>query len=267
MKPTRNIRLTLAFDGSRYHGWQIQKSHVSIQGLVRNAIQTVTGARVNLIGSGRTDAGTHARSLVANFTTASRIPAISLAKALNSLLPTDIRVLSARDVPLDFHAQHSAHSKIYRYQIYRGPVMPPHLAHEHYHYPYPLDLEIMARAAQAFEGTHDFAGFSKAQRSSPRAEAGKEAATDEGDTVRHVFKAELNAQRRRITFTVEADGFLHHMVRRMVGTLLEVGRGRRTVEQVKELLKGTLRGTGGFTVPAHGLILLKVRYRNLGTGS
>src|SRR5262249_6931699 len=157
MKPARNVRLTLAFDGSRYHGWQIQKSHVSIQGIVRKAIQKITGERVYLVGSGRTDAGTHARALVANFNTFSGIPAISLAKALNSLLPTDIRVLSARDAPLDFHAQHSARSKIYRYQIYRGEVMPPHLAREHYHYPYPLDLESMAQAARAFEGTHDFA--------------------------------------------------------------------------------------------------------------
>jgi tRNA pseudouridine38-40 synthase len=256
MKSARNIRLTLAFDGSGYHGWQIQKNHVSIQGIVRNAIQTITGERVNLVGSGRTDAGTHARALVANFVTSSSIPASSLAKALNSVLPTDIRILSVREAPLNFHAQHCARSKIYRYQIYRGPVMPPHLAREHFHYPYPVDLESMARAARVFEGTHDFAGFGKAKRLIH----GRPASGGTEDTVRHIIKAELVAQRRRIFFTVEADGFLHHMVRRIVGTLLEIGRGRRTLEQVRGLLEGKNRGTAGFTVPAHGLILLKVRY-------
>jgi tRNA pseudouridine38-40 synthase len=258
MKPARNIRLTLAFDGSAYHGWQIQKNHVSIQGIVRNAIQTITGERVNPVGSGRTDAGTHARALVANFVTSSRIPTSSLAKALNSVLPTDIRVLSVREVPLSFHAQHSARSKIYRYQIYRGPVMPPHLAREHFHYPYPVNLQSMTRAAKIFEGTHDFASFGKAKRliNAQPASRGAE------DTVRHVFKAELSAQRSFMFFTVEADGFLHHMVRRLVGTLLEVGRGRRTLEQVHGLLEGKNRGTAGFTVPAHGLVLLRVRYRS-----
>jgi tRNA pseudouridine38-40 synthase len=253
MKHARNIRLTLAFDGSGYHGWQIQKNHISIQGIVRKAIQTISRERVILVGSGRTDAGTHARALVANFITSSSIPTPSLAQALNSVLPADIRVLTAREVPLNFHAQHSARSKIYRYQIYRGPVMLPHFAREHYHYPYPLDLENMVRAARIFEGTHDFASFGKAKRRIHAQPASE-------DTVRHVFKAELNAQLRRIFFTVEADGFLHHMVRRMVGTLLEVGRGRRTLEQVRELLEVKTRGTAGFTVPAHGLILLKVRY-------
>jgi tRNA pseudouridine38-40 synthase len=256
MKSARNIRLTLAFDGSGYHGWQIQKNHVSIQGIVRHAIQTITGERVNLVGSGRTDAGTHARALVANFVTSSSIPASSLAKALNSVLPTDIRILSVREVPLNFHAQHSARSKIYRYQIYRGPVMPPHLAREHFHYPYPVDLESMARAARVFEGTHDFASFGKAKRLIH----GRAASGGAEDTVRHIIKAELGTQRRRMFFTIEADGFLHHMVRRMVGTLLEIGRGRRTLEQVRGLLEGKNRGTAGFTVPAHGLILLKVRY-------
>jgi tRNA pseudouridine38-40 synthase len=252
----RNIRLTLAFDGSGYHGWQIQKNHVSIQEIVRDAIQTITGQRVNLVGSGRTDAGTHARALVANFVTFSSVPTSSIAKALNSVLPGDIRVLSVREVPLNFHAQHSARSKIYRYQIYRGPVMLPHLARDHFHYPYPVDLESMARAARVFEGTHDFASFGKARRliHAPPASRGA------GDTVRHVMKAELRAHRRRMLFTVEADGFLHHMVRRMVGTLLEMGRGRRTLDQIEGLLEGANRGTAGFTVPAHGLILLKVRY-------
>src|SRR5262245_1586098 len=258
MKPARNIRLTLAFDGAGYHGWQIQKNQVSIQGIARNAIQTVTGERVKLVGSGRTDAGTHARALVANFVTSSSIPASSLVKALNSVLPTDIRVLSGRQVPLNFHAQHSARSKIYRYQIYRGPVMPPHLAREYFHYPYPVDLESMARAARVFEGTHDFAGFGKAKRLIHAQPASRDA----GNTVRHIIRAELSAQPRRIFFTVEADGFLHHMVRRMVGTLLEIGRGRRTLEQVRGVLEGKNRGSAGFTVPAHGLILLKVRYKS-----
>ncbi|HYK88094.1 MAG TPA: tRNA pseudouridine(38-40) synthase TruA [Acidobacteriota bacterium] len=242
----RNIRLTLAYDGTEYHGWQVQKGAPTIQGILRSSIQKITGEPVSIVGSGRTDAGTHVRRTVANFVTNSRIPPGQLVRALNSNLPRDIRVLSARLVPAGFHARYSAHSKIYRYQIYRGAVLLPHLAREHFHYPYPLDLARMREAARYFVGEHDFASFA--------------AGTPMKNTVRRVFRCELKIRGRRLTLTVEGNGFLHHMVRNMTGTLLEVGRGRLSLTEFQELFEKRDRSLAGFTAPAHGLILLNVRY-------
>jgi tRNA pseudouridine38-40 synthase len=247
MKSTRNIKLVLGFDGAPYHGWQIQKRHITIQGELGEAIRKITGEQTIPEGSGRTDAGTHARGFVANFVTSSRIPARNLARALNSVLPRDIRVLSAREVQAGFNARGSARSKIYRYQIYRGPVMPPHLAREHFHYPYPIDLEIMSQAAEIFVGRHDFASFA--------VKAG-----GEKNTMRHIYNCRLRRFGRRLVFTVEGNGFLHHMVRNMVGTLLELGRGQLAISEFKALFACRDRTRAGFTVPACGLILVKVCY-------
>jgi len=246
VKAERNIRLNLAYDGTAYHGWQIQAGPPTIQGILQSAIQKITGERVKLVSSGRTDAGTHARRLVANFFTRSRIPPAQLARALNSSLPRDIRVLSLHRVGAGFHARYSALSKVYRYQIYLGPVLPPHLAREHCHYPYPIDIPRMQRAAERFVGEHDFASFA--------------AGTPEKDTIRRVSRCELKRTGRRLIFTVEGSGFLHHMVRNMVGTLLEVGRGRMGLREFRALFRNRDRTLAGFTAPAQGLILLKVRY-------
>ncbi len=247
MIPLRNVRLLLGFDGSAYHGWQIQGQRKTIQGEVQQAIGKITGEQSGLVGSGRTDAGTHARGYVASFTTSARIPAASLVRALNSVLPADIRVLSARVVSADFHARRSARSKIYRYQIYRGAILPPHLAREHFHYPYPIDLSIMEQAAKLFVGTHDFASFAA------KGGGGK-------STVRRICGCRLVCAGHRLVFTVEGNGFLHHMVRNMVGTLLEVGRGQMTLAEFEALFAARDRTQAGFTAPAHGLILIKVNY-------
>lgn len=247
MKPRRNIKLVLGFDGTAYHGWQIQRRHRTIQGELRKAIRRITGEQTNPLGSGRTDAGTHARSFVASFETCCTIPARNLVRALNSKLPPDIRILSARDVPLDFHARLSARSKVYRYQIYRGAVIPPHLAREHFHYPYAIEVGIMMRGARLFEGAHDFASFA--------AKGGKREST-----VRHIFRCRLQSAGRRLTLTVEGNGFLHHMVRNMAGTLLELGRGLMTWDEFQALFEKRDRTQAGFTAPARGLTLLRVRY-------
>jgi tRNA pseudouridine38-40 synthase len=247
-----NIRLTVAFCGAPYHGWQIQKRLPTVQGILTDVLEKITGEKVSLIGSGRTDAGTHARALVANFRTHSRIAPRDLKRAANSALPEDIRIRSARRAPLEFHARYSAVSKIYRYQIYRGAVLPPHLAAEHYHYPFPLDLEPMTRAAALVVGRHDFRSFARIQPRGLRSE--------ETSTVRRVLRAELRRAGRRLLFTIEADGFLHHMVRNIAGTLLEVGRGRFTVDQFEALFDKRDRRAAGFTAPARGLILIRVRY-------
>ncbi len=247
MKSCRNIKLVLGFDGTDYHGWQIQKGQATVQDELRKAIGKITGEPASPIGSGRTDAGTHARRFVANFTTGSTIPASQLVRALNSVLPPDIRVLSAVEVSARFHARRSARGKTYRYQVYRGRVMPPHLAREHFQYPYPLNLEVLKRAAAMYEGTRDFASF---------AVRGGE----NKNTVRHISSFRIRSLGHRLIFTVEGNGFLHHMVRNLVGTLLEVGRGQISIPKFKTLFQIRDRTQAGFTAPAHGLILLKVRY-------
>lgn len=244
----RNLRLTLAYDGTRYHGWQIQANQATVQGILGRAIEQISGEQAKLIGSGRTDAGTHARRLVANFVTRARMAPAAWVRALNSILPHDIRILSARRVSPDFHARHDARSKLYRYQIFRGAVLPPHLVREHYHYPYPIDIPAMQNAARKFIGEHDFGSFTPSKVADSKA------------TVRRVFRCELKATGRRLLFTVEANGFLQYMVRNMMGTLLEVGRGRINLARFEELFSKRDRTLAGFTAPANGLVLLRVRY-------
>jgi tRNA pseudouridine38-40 synthase len=241
-----NIRLTLAFDGTEYHGWQIQSNVPTVQGCLSEAVFKVTQERVTLSGSGRTDAGTHARGLIANFVTSSKIAPAQLARALNSLLPYDIRVLSARRAAFDFHARKDASSKIYRYQVYLGPVLPPHLIREYFHFPCRVDISEMARAACQFVGEHDFASFAKTNSYT--------------NSVRRIFRCDLKKKGRRLLLTVEGNGFLHHMVRNIAGTLLEVGRKAISMKEFQELFLKKDRRLAGFTAPAHGLVLLKVKY-------
>ena len=243
----RNIRLIIAFDGTAYSGWQMQSVAPSIQGIVTAALAKITSESVSLVGSGRTDAGTHARGLAANFFTNSKIPEDRIPFALNSILPRDIRILSALDVPADFHARKSARSKIYRYQIYNESILPPRFIREYFHFPYRLDFDRMADAARLFCGEHDFASYAK---------------TGSGvlNTVRRIFRCNLRRHGARIYLTVEGNGFLHHMVRNMAGTLLEVGRGRISLADFSALFEKRDRRQAGFTAPAHGLILVKVRY-------
>jgi tRNA pseudouridine38-40 synthase len=247
MTAKRNIRLTIAFDGTAYHGWQIQQNVPTLQGLLSEAIARITGETAAITGSGRTDAGVHARGLVANFLTGSRIPPAQLARALNGLLPRDIRVLSARQAHSAFHARRDAVSKVYRYQIYLGPILAPHMLREYFHFPYPIDIAKMQNAARLFIGEHDFASFAKANDAL-------------SSTVRRIFRCEIKKQGRRLLLTVEGNGFLHHMVRNMAGTLLEVGRGSIGLDDFRELFIKRDRRLAGFTAPAHGLVLLKVKY-------
>jgi tRNA pseudouridine38-40 synthase len=243
----RNIRLVLAFDGTAYHGWQTQKNAPTLQGELSKAIARITGEQVKLVGSGRTDAGTHARGLVVNFITESRISPGRLLRALNSILPGDIRILSARRMPLDFHSRRNAISKVYRYQVYLGPVLMPHQMREFFHFPHSIDIGKMQKAARLFVGEHDFASFAKAN-------------TAPANTVRRILRCDLKKQGHRLLLTVEGNGFLHHMVRNMAGTLLEVGRGAISLENFRALFVQRDRTLAGFTAPANGLILLKVHY-------
>jgi tRNA pseudouridine38-40 synthase len=244
----RNIRLTLAFDGTAYHGWQIQADQLTVQGTIRDVIRRIAGEDVSLVGSGRTDSGTHARRLVANFVTHSSMEAASWTRALNSLLPQDIRILSSRRVSLEFHARRDARSKLYRYQIYRGGVLPPHLMREYYHYPHPLDTALMDEASRLFVGEHDFASFTPAKVSGAKS------------TIRQIYRCNLKQRGLRLCLSVEGNGFLQYMVRNMVGTLLELGRAKMTLRQFEDLFRKRDRTLAGSTAPARGLVLIKVRY-------
>jgi tRNA pseudouridine38-40 synthase len=247
IKAKQNIRLILAFDGTAYHGWQIQQDSATLQGILTEAITKITGEPVTLTGSGRTDAGTHARGLVANFFTGSSLPGAQWVRALNSMLPRDVRVLSAKSVSSAFHARRDAISKTYRYQIYLGPILAPHLMREYFHFPYPVNFPAMKAAAELFAGEHDFASFAKKNPSI-------------SSTIRRIFRCELKKHGRRVHLTVEGNGFLHHMVRNMAGTLLEIGRGSISLDDFRELFVKRDRKFAGFTAPAHGLVLIKVQY-------
>ncbi len=254
---SRNIRLDIAFDGTAYDGWQAQRDRPTIQGALRDAILKVTGERVKLHGSGRTDAGVHARRMVANFHTGSRVPAPAFARALNRLLPPEIRVLASRQARNDFHARLSARSKTYRYRVYRGPIMRPHMARECFHYPYRVDVSLMRQACLMLKGEHDFGSFAKSS-GLPRTSPTRNSA--DRSTVRRIFRVDLSSKGHELTFTVEGTGFLHHMVRNIVGTLLELGRGQMNLEEFEGLLHARDRTLAGFTAPARGLTLLKVSY-------
>ena len=254
----QNIKLILAFDGTDFHGWQVQPGTRTVQGSLCEAIERITGQATAVTGSGRTDAGAHAHGLVANFHTDSRLAPEQFLRALNSSLPPDVRVLSAREVAPNFHARRDARSKIYRYQVYRGEIMPPHLAREHFHYPYPIDLEQMRLACDLFVGEHDFASF--AAKSGRLGSSSGTAALDR-TTARRIFGSEMKRRGSHLQFTFEGNGFLHHMVRNMVGTLLEIGRGRLAIDRFEELFERRDRTLAGFTAPAHGLILVRVKYQ------
>jgi tRNA pseudouridine38-40 synthase len=248
MAPHRNIRLTLEYDGTRYHGWQRQKNALSIQEVIETALARITGEAVRLIGSGRTDAGVHALGQVANFITESAVPWRAFLYGLNSLLPTDIAVLAAEEAPLPFHARYNALAKTYEYRILNRPVRSP-LSHlQACWLPGPLDVAAMAEAAQALPGEHDFLAF-RAAGSRP------------GQAVRRVREAVWRSlPDNRLHFTVTANGFLRGMVRSLVGTMVEIGKGKYPPEYLGEVMERRDRRLAGPTAPPQGLFLVRVEY-------
>jgi len=248
-----NYRLDLAYVGTRYAGWQIQPGGQTIQGIVQAALELLYGEQIHLVGSGRTDAGAHAMGQVASFRAPAKLPEDRLPLILNSRLPADIRVLRAIRVPASFHAQRSARSKLYRYQVFNGRILDP-FQEPYYHRVFQtLDVAAMAEAAGGFLGRHDFTSFCA------HADA-------EADHVREVYRCAIARRGPRITFEVEANGFLHHMVRNMVGTLLEVGRGKRAPADIPGILAARDRRRAGPTAPACGLFLVRVWYRRRSSG-
>lgn len=247
-------KLVLAYDGTDYHGWQVQPDHITIQGELRDAIARITGETVLPQGSGRTDAGVHALGQVGSFRTQSPLSALEFHRALNALLPLNIRIVAVEEMGPDFNARWSAKGKIYRYRIYRGKVVPPMLWRYVLHYPFPLDEDAMRDAAARFVGMHDFTSFA--------ASTGSEDDDKERNMQREIFSTELKRTEdgEELWFTVHGRSFLRYMVRKMVGTLLEVGRGRLAPEDIDKLYELRDRSKSGPTVPPQGLFMVTVEH-------
>lgn len=248
----RNLKITLAYDGTDFCGWQVQPDAPSVQGTLASAIGRVTGEKVLPQGSGRTDAGVHALAQVATFALESVIPASNLIIALNDVLPPAVRVLQCAEVSPDFHARKSAVAKTYRYRMYRGDICPPFLARYVWHYPYPLDFEALATAAHLVEGEHDFTSFAAVDP-----ERGKE---ERVSKVRTVYASRWTKRDDEFVYEVRGNGFLHHMVRNLVGTFLLVGKGTLKAEDITRILAARHRSAAGATAPASGLYLVGVEY-------
>jgi tRNA pseudouridine38-40 synthase len=248
----RNLKFVLAYDGTEFSGWQVQPEAATIQGALASAIGRVTGEKVLPQGSGRTDAGVHALGQVASFVTQSPIPPENFVVALNDVLPPAIRVLEAAEAPAEFHARKSARAKTYRYRIYRGAICPPFLARYVWHYPYPLDEDQMREIAHLIVGEHDFTSF---------AAVDPERRNDGGaSNLRQIFCSRWERQADEFVYTVRGNGFLHHMVRNLVGTFLLAGKGTLKASDLRRIMEARSRSTAGATAPARGLCLVNVEY-------
>ena len=247
----RTIKLTLAYDGTAYAGWQVQRGRLTVQEVLETALVQVTGESIRVMASGRTDTGVHALGQVVAFRTLSRMPPEVLRRALNANLPHDVAVLDVAEAPKGFHATRSAKRKRYRYVLHDGPVRDVFLRTTAWRCHTPLDVEAMDRSVQALRGTHDFSSFET---------SGSERLT----SVRTIYDIQVRRgqgdQRHQVTLEVEANGFLYNMVRTIVGTAVEVGRGSRSEAWVAEVLQSRDRRTAGRTAPPQGLFLVHVIY-------
>lgn len=239
----RRIKIRVAYDGGEFYGWQVQPGLPTVQGLLEQVVGEIEGQAVEVAGSGRTDAGVHALAQVAAFTLENPIPLTNLGRAINRLLPPTVRILSAEEVHPDFHPRFEAQAKTYEYRMLREEVCSPFEWPYVHHYPYPLEEDRMIQLAAVFTGSHDFSAFAAADESDA---AGK-------SKVRTIFSSVLEREPGRLIYRVRGSGFLKHMVRNLVGTLLEAGKGN-----LAEL--GTLPPKSGPTAPAKGLFLVEVEY-------
>jgi tRNA pseudouridine38-40 synthase len=255
-----NIKLTLAYDGTDFRGWQIQPGQPTVQGALTDVLEKLTQCRSMLHGAGRTDAGVHAAGQVANFKTQSALTAGEFQRSLNALLPPSIRVIASEEVGLEFHSRWDAIAKTYRYRIFRGRVVPPILWRYVQHDPYPLDFSSMAEAARQFEGEHDFTSFA--------ASTGSEEDDRDRLTTRTIYHSEMlqgvgqdsGCSGEEWIYQVRGKSFLRYMVRKMVGTLVDVGRGKLTPEDIAALFAMRDRSKSGPTMPPHGLCMAEVEY-------
>lgn len=246
----RNIKLTIEYDGKPYNGWQAQPDKLNIQGEIEKAIFNVLGEEVDLIGSGRTDAGVHALGQVANFKTNNdSLPIEKMALAINSQLKSSIRIISAEEVNKDFHSRYKAKTKTYRYIINNSTYGTAIYRNLQYCFPHKLNIKDMKKAAKQFEGEHDFKGF-------------KASGTSSKSSVRTIYKAEVieDKEKNLVIIELTGNGFLYNMVRIISGTLLDVGIGKIKPEEITNIINAKDRTLAGKTLPAHGLYLVKVEY-------
>ncbi len=244
----RNLLVTIAYDGTDYHGWQVQPNGITVQQAVQDAVEKIIQKRENIVGCSRTDSGVHANSFCFNMRTESSIDPYRFVGAMNAVLPDDIAVKDCVEVPLDFHARYDCKGKEYVYKIWNSPQRNPFLLDRYLHYKKPLDVDLLNEAAQSFVGKRDFSAFCASR-----------ASVD--DFVRTVEYAKVTRDEEEVRFTVKADGFLYNMVRIMVGTLLEVAEGKISADSIGEIIASLDREKAGRTAPAHGLYLNKVFYQ------
>ena len=243
----RNIKLTIEYDGKEYSGWQAQPNKTSIQGEIQKAIKIVTGEEVELIGSGRTDAGVNAFAQVANFKIESNFPIEKMATAINSQLKTSIRIKTAEEVPEDFHSRYHCHKKTYAYIIDNSDQGTAIYRNITYHVKEPLNIEAMQKAASYLVGEHDFSSF-------------KSSGTSSKSSVRIIYSAQVLKEQDRVVIMLTGNGFLYNMVRIIAGTLVEIGKGDKNPEEMQNILEAKNRGLAGKTLPPQGLFLMEVSY-------
>jgi tRNA pseudouridine38-40 synthase len=266
-------KVTLAYDGTDFQGWQVQPGFATIQGELQAALGRITGESPLPQGSGRTDAGVHALAQVASFTLRAPIPSENLHRALNRTLPPSIRISEARTVPSTFHARHSAIAKTYEYRIFRGGDCPPFLSRYVYACPWPLDLDKLQACARSFEGEHDFRSFAASDPDlSERESSARSEENEDGEvlriapmsTVRTIYSSAWEPRATddgaQLVYRVRGNGFLHHMVRNLVGTMIDVGRGQLAIKEIPRILAACDRSAAGPTAPARGLFLHSVEY-------
>jgi len=241
----QNYKIILSYDGTEFHGWQRQPDKKTIQGTLEDSLAKITQKKINVIGAGRTDAGVHARAQVANFKANLRMDDDELLRALNSLLPQDIRISSLVRTAPDFHARKMARSKIYQYRILHSPKISPFIVRYVLHWPSALNVNLMKKAAPLFIREADFTAFSSNRLLDP---------------IRTITRSEIKKTGDEIIYTVEANGFLRYMVRTIVGTLLEAGKGKLSPEQIEDLFRKNKRSLASPTAPAKGLCLIEVNY-------
>ncbi len=249
MKDMRNIKLTIEYDGKRYSGWQrLGDDDKTIQGKIEAIISQMTGEKIEIIGSGRTDSGTHARGQVANFKTTSQMSHNEMLTFLNRYLPRDIVIKKVEEMPERFHARYNATGKKYSYYVWNNPIPTVFERNHSFYFPQELDLEKMNEACQKLMGSHDFIGFSALKKSKK-------------STVRTIHELSIEQEGGMLHFTFVGNGFLYKMVRILMGTLLEIGTGKLPVSAIDDIFENKVRQQAGETVPAHGLFLDEVYYQ------
>lgn len=243
----RNLLLTIRYDGSSYHGWQVQKNAVTVQQVFQKAVEKLFCEKIDIKGCSRTDSGVHANMYCVSFKTDKNIPCKNIIAGLNTYLPKDIAVTDCKEVAPDFHARYSVRSKKYVYRVYNAQIRDPFLKDYAFHYRYPLNADYLNTESQAFVGTHDFCGFCSSR-------------SDVEDTVRTVYSFSVERKGDEVIFSVEANGFLYNMARIMVGTLLFVNEGKIRPGELAQIIDSKERKRAGKTAPAQGLYLNSVKY-------